>query len=181
MSCGLCRASTTTGRCWAFKGIRHSLNEIKPPCRQDSVDQQEERLFNHHLTASPRNSSRICRWKHEMTQEEQVEFETEAGGKQFFPWPISGTRHIFAPERISSFSSCRTNDPISPRDSKRSARGTATKPHSTTGPTNPMRCLLMREKGIEAAPRIKAALDRDESRAIRPDVSHDSKRNRETL
>ena len=57
-----------------------------------------------------------------------------------FPWPISAMRRIFCACKISSFSSCGTNNPISPHGSKRSASGPATKPPSTTGTTNPMQC-----------------------------------------
>jgi Sulfotransferase family len=64
-----------------FNGARKRLDEIKTRYGSDGslLISKEERLFNHRLTSSPPDRSRIFRWKHEMTREEQREFETEAG------------------------------------------------------------------------------------------------------
>ena len=72
--------------------------------------------------------------------ESTTELVAVAGGKQFFPGRYRLCAVYFAPAKISSFSSSGTNDPISLHGSRRSASGPATKPHSTTGPTNPMQC-----------------------------------------
>lgn len=64
-----------------FNGARKRLDEIKTRYRPDGslLISKEERLFNQRFTLSPPDRSRIFRWKHEMTREEQREFETEAG------------------------------------------------------------------------------------------------------
>jgi Sulfotransferase family len=64
-----------------FNGARKRLDEIKTRYRSDGnlLISKEERLFNQRFTSSPPDCSRIFRWKHEMTREEQREFETEAG------------------------------------------------------------------------------------------------------
>lgn len=64
-----------------FKGAQNRLAEITTRYRPDGtlLISKEERLFNHRFTSSPPDCSRIFRWKREMTQEEQREFEEEAG------------------------------------------------------------------------------------------------------
>jgi hypothetical protein len=64
-----------------FKGARNRLDEITTRYRPDGtvLITKKERLFNHRFTTSPPDCSRIFRWKREMTQAEQCDFETEAG------------------------------------------------------------------------------------------------------
>jgi hypothetical protein len=64
-----------------FEDAENRLAEIKPRYRTDGalLISKEERLFNHHFTGLPPDCDRIFRWKHETTQEEQEEFENDAG------------------------------------------------------------------------------------------------------
>ena len=64
-----------------FEGARDRLDEITTRYRPDGtlLITKDERLFNHRLTSSPPDSSRIFRWQREMTRDERLEFEKEAG------------------------------------------------------------------------------------------------------
>jgi LPS sulfotransferase NodH len=64
-----------------FEGARKRLDEITARYRSDGtlLISKEERLFNHRYTSSPPDSSRIFRWQREMTRDERLEFEKEAG------------------------------------------------------------------------------------------------------
>jgi hypothetical protein len=64
-----------------FARARDRLDEITTRYRPDGtlLISKDERLFNHRLTSSPPDSSRIFRWQREMTRDERLEFEKEAG------------------------------------------------------------------------------------------------------
>ncbi|MGH7833242.1 MAG: sulfotransferase family protein [Candidatus Binatia bacterium] len=64
-----------------FEGARARLDEVKTRYRPDGtiLISKEDRLLNQRATSAPPDSSRVFRWKREMTMEERREFEKAAG------------------------------------------------------------------------------------------------------
>ncbi|MDQ3814045.1 MAG: sulfotransferase [Armatimonadota bacterium] len=64
-----------------FEFARTRLDEVKTGYNLDGtvLITKEERLFNHRFTNEPPDTSRVFRWKQEMTPEMRAEFESVAG------------------------------------------------------------------------------------------------------